>query len=174
MFKYYADTMGTLFDKHRTLTRNFSTSIFPAASFNCGPQSVSLDHLDFANLAYGFCALTAFGDFDFTKGGHLRLPDLKKIVEFPPHATILLPSATVRHGNTPIGQSERRYSIAQYAAGGLFRWVAYGCKSERQLSSSKKRRKALKEAIDGMGDERWLKGISLYSTYGDLVSAPTC
>ncbi|KAJ6626308.1 hypothetical protein B0H10DRAFT_2303954 [Mycena sp. CBHHK59/15] len=36
-----------------------------------------------------------------------------------------MPSGCVDHGNTPLQPGETRTSMTQYAAGGLFRWVAY-------------------------------------------------
>ena len=36
---------------------------------------------------------------------------------------IIIPSAMVRHSNASVGEMEKRYSIAQYSASGLFRWV---------------------------------------------------
>ncbi|KAJ7156364.1 hypothetical protein C8R46DRAFT_1226585 [Mycena filopes] len=35
----------------------------------------SIGHRDFANLAFGWCAITALGDYDFTKGGHVPARD---------------------------------------------------------------------------------------------------
>ncbi|KAF4586922.1 hypothetical protein EYR40_010939 [Pleurotus pulmonarius] len=44
----------------------------------------------------------------------------------PPGATLLIPSALVQHSNLPIQNGERQYSMTQYSAGGLFRWVRNG------------------------------------------------
>jgi hypothetical protein len=64
-----------------------------AMTFNFGPQTVTFDHRDSGNLAFGWCAITAFGNFDPTCGGHLVLWDMKLVIEFPPGSTILIPSA---------------------------------------------------------------------------------
>jgi len=85
-----------------------------------GPRTVCEPHVDFANLPFGYCAITALGQYDFTKGGHLVLWECKLIIEFPPGATILIPLAIVKHSNISIGEKERRYSFTRYAAGGLF------------------------------------------------------
>lgn len=77
------------------------------------------------NLAYGWCAITALGDFHPTAGGHLVLPDLKLAVEFPPGSTILIPSAIFTHYNLPIGPDETRRSITLFSAGSIFRWISY-------------------------------------------------
>jgi hypothetical protein len=71
------------------------------------------------------------------------------------------------HGNTPIGDGETRLSIAQYAAGGLFRWVAYGFRSAKTLLKSAAGRR-LKNTIDKAAGERWMEGLSLFSTAGGL------
>ncbi|KIM44293.1 hypothetical protein M413DRAFT_57204, partial [Hebeloma cylindrosporum] len=126
LYRYLARTLEALFGKHVGLVHNFHNSIFPAASFNCGPNTISLDHTDYGNLSHGLCALTALGSYDHVLGGHLILFDFNLIVQFPVRSTTLIPSGCVRHGNTPIQAGKTRMSIAQYAAGGLFRWVAYG------------------------------------------------
>ena len=90
-------------------------------------------HVDTGNKANGLCAITALGQFDPKRGGHLVLAQLGLVIEFPPGATILIPSATVAHGNTPIQEGETRQSVTQYAAGGLFRWVRFGFRNEKAL-----------------------------------------
>ncbi|KAJ7027568.1 hypothetical protein C8F04DRAFT_1189375 [Mycena alexandri] len=110
LFTYYATHMRHFYKKYRHLKRPFLNR----------PQTCSLGHRDFANLAFGWCAITALGNFDYTKGGHLILWDCKIILEFPPGCTILLPSAAIFHSNIPIGPNERRYSFTQYSAGAFF------------------------------------------------------
>lgn len=107
------------------LRHNFRNSIFPAISFNLGPATVSLDHTDYGNLSHGLYALTVLGNYNPKKGGYMVFLTLRIAVESPPGATILLPSGAVDHGKTPIQEGETRLSIAQYAAGGIFRYVAY-------------------------------------------------
>ncbi|KAF6746734.1 hypothetical protein DFP72DRAFT_1076069 [Ephemerocybe angulata] len=167
LYKKYTEDLGALFASDSSLKANFDNSIFPAASFNCSDQSVSLDHFDFGNLSYGFCALTALGNFDFKRGGHLILFELKLVVEFPPGSTCVIPSAAIRHGNTPILPGEERMSIAQYAAGGLFRWVAYGFKTGKMLATTAAGRRA-RAAADGASGILWFEGLDLYSTRESL------
>ena len=71
------------------------------------------------------------------------------------------------HGNTPIGEGETRLSIAQYAAGGLLRWVAYGFQSVKSLLKLKAG-KQLKRTIDKEPGERWREGLAMFSTLGGL------
>jgi hypothetical protein len=79
------------------------------------------------------CAITALGDYDWKRGGHLVLFDLNLYVEFPPGTTILISSACFMHGNVPIQENERRYSFTQFSAGSLMQWSAYGCRLANTL-----------------------------------------
>nr|GAT52793.1 predicted protein [Mycena chlorophos] len=128
---YYETTMDALFNWDPRLRRIFrrGTSVFPSCTFNFGPQTVTVPHLDLLNLAWGWCFITALGNFDPNKGGHLILWDLKRFIRFPPGATIAIPSALLRHSNVQIQQDETRYSFTQFAAGGLFRFVENGSSS---------------------------------------------
>jgi len=92
---------------------------------------------------------------------------LKRVIQFPPGSTILIPSGCLEHGNTPIQNGEVRLSIAQYAAGGLFRWVAYGFRSAKSLLAGKNGAK-IKNSID-LGDNiRWLEGLDMFSKAEEL------
>ena len=122
-------------------------------------------HTDTGNKANGLCAITAIGKFDPKRGGHLILKQLRLVIEFPPGSTILIPSATVTHGNTPIQQNETRMSITQYAAGGLFRWVRYGFQSEKNL---KKEDPKLADTITAMKSTAWKLALDSYSTLSTL------
>ena len=167
LYRYLARILADLFRKYPHLVHNFSNSIFPAASFNCGPQTVSLDHTDFNNLSHGLCALTALGSYNHTLGGHLILFNLKLVIQFPAGSTVLIPSGCVDHGNTPICEGETRLSIAQYAAGGLFRWVAYGFRSAKSLLKMKAGTR-LKDQIDKGPGERWKEGLAMFSKLDEL------
>jgi hypothetical protein len=167
LYQHYAVTLGNLFRHHTGLEHNFKNSIFPAISFNCGPATVSLEHNDDGNLSNGLCSLTSLGLYDYTIGGHLILVHLGLMVQFPPGSTVLIPSALVDHGNTPIPPGENRMSITQYAAGGLFRWVAYGFKSAKALMKTKagQKKKALIDKEDGV---RWKEGLAMFSKVDEL------
>ena len=71
------------------------------------------------------------------------------------------------HGNTPIHDGEVRLSIAQYTAGSLFRWVAYGFRSAKSLLKTAAGRQ-LKKKIDKDAGERWREGLAMFSTIGGL------
>jgi hypothetical protein len=136
-------------------------------TFNFGPQTIAWDHRDFNNLAFGWCAITAGGEFNPALGGHLVLPDMELVIEFPPGSTILIPSATLRHFNVPIQEGETRMSFTQYTAGGLFRWVDQGFQTSRDFEARDVEGKRVydKESLD-----RWKMGLGLFSTLDELRS----
>jgi hypothetical protein len=143
----------------------FANSNWTAASFNFGPQTVTHDHRDHANLAFGLCAITALGKFNWKQGGHLVLWDMEVVIEFPPGATILLPSASLRHSNVDLRPGDTRMSFTQYSAGGLFRWVDQGFQTAAQLKAGDKKRK---ERYDRESKVRWEMGLGLFSTLPEL------
>lgn len=133
LFTHYESYLAQLITHHPNLTRNFAKSVFAAITFNLGPQTCTHPHRDTHNLAYGWCAVTALGQYDAKRGGHLVLSDLKLAIEFPPGSTILLPSAVLEHSNTAVSVHETRFSITQYSAGQLFQWVDHGFQSLKDL-----------------------------------------
>ncbi|KAI0363186.1 hypothetical protein BV20DRAFT_958811, partial [Pilatotrama ljubarskyi] len=162
LYNYYASTLQAVCDRDpKHLRRNFDGNVFASATFNLGPRTVSYVHTDHLNLPWGWCAITAVGDFDPTLGGHLVLWDLKIIHEFLPGSTVLIPSAILRHSNTGIGAQEHRYSFTQYTAGGVFRWVECGFKAAKNLSATEKQ-----EYIHGAG--RWRRGVDMFSFWSEF------
>ena len=166
-YQYYRQTLEELWKHNPNLKHNFPGSVFPAASINFGPNAISVDHIDHNNLAGGFCAITAGGNFDPKSGGHIYLVDLGLIIEFPPGSTILLPSAVIRHGNIPIKESETRTSFTQFAAGGLFRWVDYGFRTWDQLRRADPARSV---QIEENRSQNWKRFLNLYSSLSSLKS----
>jgi hypothetical protein len=156
---YYAETLDQLHQHEPSLKRNFPSSVFSATTYNLGPRTVCFKHKDFANLAFGWCAVTALGSYDHKKGGHLILWDCRLVIEFPPGCTILLPSAILAHSNVAISPNEKRYSFTQYTAGGLFRWVENGFKKTvdfyDSLSDEGREVQRVKD------EARWEFGLSL-------------
>ncbi|KAJ7028208.1 hypothetical protein C8F04DRAFT_1188890 [Mycena alexandri] len=81
LHEYYRATYAALCDwdrlQRRTkhIRRNFPErySVFTTATYNFGPVTVTLPHIDFGNLAWGWCAVTALGNFDPDRGGHLDI-----------------------------------------------------------------------------------------------------
>ncbi|KAI0039516.1 hypothetical protein FA95DRAFT_1463183, partial [Auriscalpium vulgare] len=111
----------------------FANSVFPAVTFNFGPRALTVPHRDSQNVPYGWCAVTALGNFDYHLGGHLVLWDLALVIEFPPESTILIPSALITHSNVAIQPGETRQSMTQWCAGALMRWHAYGYRTQATM-----------------------------------------
>ncbi|KAJ8489236.1 hypothetical protein ONZ45_g13658 [Pleurotus djamor] len=146
--KYYRVNLSALMERDPRLRKNFDNSSFAAITVNFGPRTVSVPHVDHANLATGMCALTALGDFDPDEGGQLVLWDLKIIIRFPPGSTLLFPSALIKHSNIPIQDQEQRYSVTQYSSGGLFRWVENGfCSDKDSVIPGGKERQAWEQGL---------------------------
>jgi hypothetical protein len=126
-----------------------------------------LEHIDSGNSAHGQCIISSGGTYDPKKGGHIILIQLKLIIEFPPGSTVMIPSATLTHANTPIGRHETRFSFTQYCAGGLMRWVDYGFRTAKDILAEKGGRERLSK-INGVGVSRWEGLLNLYSTVDEL------
>lgn len=168
MFDYAKNTLKKLFAHHPSLVPNFSNSIYPAITFNCGPTTSCLEHADHGNAANMLCAISSAGTYNPRTGGHMVIYPLKKFWQFPPGSTILIPSATVAHGNTPTHAGETRFSITQYCSGGLLRWVEYGFRSVKALLAQPGGAQA-KRDIDGDPGSRWAWALSLFSTFDELL-----
>jgi hypothetical protein len=108
LHQFYKEQMGLLHTAAPYLHRLFPdfVSVFAAATFNFGPNTITLLHVDAANLAWGWCCVTALGNFNPDLGSHLILWDLRLIIRFPPGSTIMIPSALLRHSNISIQQGK--------------------------------------------------------------------
>ena len=92
--------------------------------------------MDSANLPHSWCAITALSQFNYTKGGHLVLEELKLVIEFPPGVTTLIPSTCITHANIPIAWQECCYSFTQFTSSSIFCWVDHKFMSEPTFWSS--------------------------------------
>jgi len=136
-------------------------------TLNLGPNTVTLDHTDKGNVAYGLCAIAALGRYNPRLGGHIVLFDLGLVIEFPPGSTVLIPSGVFRHGNTPTTEmGEYRMSMTQYCAGGLFRWVHYGFRTAKVMEEEDG--VGAKARVDGNPKERVQEALDLFSTFEGL------
>ncbi|KAG6848471.1 hypothetical protein H0H93_016713 [Arthromyces matolae] len=168
LYQYYLDNMNSVCDSPLELQRAWLGCVFAATIFNLGPQTVTYQHKDHGNLPFGWCAVTALGSYDFTRGGHIILWDLGLVVEFPPSSSMFLPSATLEHSNTGIQPDETRYSITQYTAGALFRWVEHGMQGNREFLQGLSEEELLKIASEDA--KRYEFGLSLFSKHSELKS----
>jgi hypothetical protein len=167
LYGYYSTTIDDLIKRSpNTIKRIYEESAFAAMTFNVGPRTMTFPHRDWANLSWGWCAICALGEFDADKGGHLVLWDLKLAIRFPSGSTIIIPSAMVRHSNTSVGKNETRYSVTQYSAGGLFRWVENGFMADDKWL--KKASKADKEKRMKENMVRWENGLAMLSKVSEL------
>lgn len=167
LYSHYRQHVEEMHRALPRLRRNFRKSVFSCTTFNFGPNVRTFAHRDTLNLAYGWCSITALGRFDHTKGGHLVLWDAKLIIEFPANSTILIPSSTVLHSNIAVQKGEERASFTQYCAGGLFRWVDNGCRTQAdfQRSDFAGYSKSIEDRAHG-----WEQGLRLLSTLDELES----
>jgi len=164
LWYYYASIMGALIAQYGVdIWLPFANCIFGSFAVDFGPYAVSTPHRDVKNLAFGWCAITALGAFDYVLGGHLILWDLGLVFEFPPGTTIMVPSSVVCHSNTRIQRHEHRYSFTMYTSGGLFRWVEHGFELE---SIYQKTVQAARDAA--WNATRWTRGLALFSTMEEL------
>jgi hypothetical protein len=164
LFRYYKDNLGKLFAHYPNLQPIVPGQVAPiwaAAALNNGPNTVTYEHLDLLNLAFGWCAIFALGPFDFTCGGHFILWDMKLAIQFPPGSIILMPSAILRHSNAALHPGDRRYSLTLFSAGGLFRWVANGFK---KVGASQNK---LKEEVEE-DCSRFEMALNMFSTLEQL------
>ncbi|KAJ7723099.1 hypothetical protein DFH07DRAFT_871999 [Mycena maculata] len=166
VYQYYKAHDDALHSKHRHLGRNFPKSVFTSAAFNFGPNVWTFRHRDVLNIPFGWCAVQALGHFDPVHGGHLVLWDLDLVIEFPPGATILFPSATLSHSNLPVHPGEQHASFTQYTASGLFRYVDNGFRTEGELVLEDP---AEYKRICGLKGTRWEMGIGLLSSVEELL-----
>ncbi|KAJ7781734.1 hypothetical protein DFH07DRAFT_764761 [Mycena maculata] len=166
LYAYYVDYNTRLAEALSDLKRPFPKSVFSSAAFNFGPNVWTFKHRDVCNLPYGWCAVQALGRFDPTEGGHLIFWDLKMVVEFPSGALILLPSATIAHSNIPVRDGEERVSFTQFTAGGLFRYIDNGCRTQDRLASEDPEKFA---SLMKLRESRWQDGLALFSTLDELL-----
>ncbi|KAJ7074447.1 hypothetical protein C8F01DRAFT_971638 [Mycena amicta] len=165
LHSYYASTMDKLHSHLRHLPRLFpaALSVFASLTLNLGPQTATLPHIDLLNLAWGLCFITALGVFDPILGGHLVLWDLRLIIEFPPGSTIAIPSALLRHSNTSLRPGEIRYSVTQFSAGGLFRYVDNGFQLQDHATAGMTTEEMESRAQANMS--RFTEGLQMYTRY---------
>ncbi|KAL1699670.1 hypothetical protein EV121DRAFT_215799 [Schizophyllum commune] len=172
----WAPKLHTFLRKNRRILRtqkpslrhNFRASVWSATTVNYGPQTVCLPHKDFANLPWGWCPITAVGNYDYKRGGHLVLWELRLVIEFPPGSTIIIPSGLLTHSNVPVGPNETRYSVTQYTAGALIRWIDQGFQTKEAFLATLSPEQRAEEAVKA--STRYREGLAMFSTLAELRS----
>ncbi|KAJ7351526.1 hypothetical protein DFH08DRAFT_913477 [Mycena albidolilacea] len=155
LYQRYRKCDAKLRTSDENLRHPFKHSVFFAATFNFGPNVWTFKHRDVLNSGIRLM------------GGHIVLWDLRLIVEFPPSALILLPSATVAHSNIPVQQGEERASFTQFSAGGIFRYVDNGCQTVKELAEDNPEEYRCLMALKAA---RWEEGLGLLSTMDEPLS----
>jgi hypothetical protein len=93
---------------------------FAQCTLNVGEKSTSGEHVDGKNFASGLCTVAPVGRFDYSRGGHLIMHELRIILEVPAGSIVFFPSAIITHENTPVQQGETRQVVTAYASGSVF------------------------------------------------------
>ncbi|TRM64738.1 hypothetical protein BD626DRAFT_399710, partial [Schizophyllum amplum] len=166
LMRFYRKYGRRLRARHPHLKRNFRHSAWAAITINHGPRTITLPHRDFSNVPWGWCPITALGRFDYRRGGHLILWDLRLVIQFPPGSTIIIPSSVLTHSNVAIGRHEKRFSITQYTAGGLIRWVDQGFRKKEDYIAALSPSQRAAQAAEAK--TRYCDGLALYSTLDEL------
>lgn len=166
VYDAYAENMDALLASDASLKRNFPNTVFGATTVNFGPRTVCKRHIDSLNLSWGWCGISAAGEFDPTLGGHLVVDDIGYAIEFPSGSTILLPSALFIHSNLPVQEHEKRYSITQYSAGGLFRWVYNGFQTDKSFEKIHGANREKMEKRDSDYATRWEEAMEKFTVWG--------
>ncbi|KAJ3739108.1 hypothetical protein DFH05DRAFT_1407988 [Lentinula detonsa] len=156
----YSNVLSDLCLSNPHLRRNWPDCCFAASSLNF-EHAVTTRHRDFRNLLFGECAVWNGGLFDYKKGGHLIVWDLKLVVEFPPGCTAFLPSAMFAHSNTSISTNEKCHSMTFFSASGLFRWRHNNYMSDKDFMAGAPRAERL--SWEGHRDALWSTGLDLLS-----------
>jgi hypothetical protein len=136
-----------------SLQKPFPGSVYPACSFNFGPNAWCYIHRDSMNLTTGYCSVQAMGRYDPKEGGHLVLWDLKKALEFPPGSTILLMSSLLFHSSLGVRPWEERSVLTQFCPEGLVRYVCSGMRTDKELSQGLEGEEK-KEFLEKLREER--------------------
>jgi hypothetical protein len=137
----------------------------PTVAFNLGNRVATKSHIDSRNCPFGWCTITALGDFDASKGGHLVLWDFGIILEFPAGACVCLPSVLVTHSNISTNTNEIRMSFTQYCSGEIFRHIENGFTTDRRLGESDPAIMLFRKEVRRTRAE----GLQMFSTVEDLM-----
>ncbi|RXW13449.1 hypothetical protein EST38_g12404 [Candolleomyces aberdarensis] len=155
VYEEIENKLEQLYDHSPFLSPPFECCILPCAAFNFGPQ----------------VCCKALGTFDPEQGGHLVIEELKIFIQFPPGANILIPSALLKHGNTPVGEGEVRLSFTVFCPGGLVRWVDNDFQTQEDLRK-KVGKKEFNERMK-LKETRWQDGLEKICTLQELVDRYT-
>jgi hypothetical protein len=133
---------------------------FASITLNVGRRSCSSLHVDGSNLAGGLCLISPYGRFDWKKGGHIILHELKVVLALPPGSLTFIPSALISHENVPIGLNEERRVFTAHSPASLFQWVEHECQLlSLGTNQGKRKRGDGEEERRRQGDEVWRRQV---------------
>ena len=92
------------------------------------------------------------------------LHDLRMVIQFPPNALILIPSAILHHSNVPIQDGDRA-SFTFYVSQKLIHNVDNGFMTDKFMEANHGRKF---EHMKKLKETRWKWALSLFSTLGEL------
>ncbi|KAJ7821874.1 hypothetical protein B0H14DRAFT_2598895 [Mycena olivaceomarginata] len=150
IYSDYHHAKQTLLQKNPHLRRIFARSPFAAVTANLGPVSVSPPHTDAGNKADGMCLIGALGNFDADKGGHLHTHPFRR-------------GYSLKHAYP---RWEDRFSLIQYSAGGLFRWIANGFRSDLAWAASASTAGLARREEDRKS--RWRTALKKFALWKDV------
>ena len=166
IYQEYKDNSDALHSWDPSLRQNFPKSVFAATTVNFGDengQAITEDHVDSNNYGPGGCTISNGGRFNDRCGGELVLWTLGVAVRFPAASSAIILSGLVRHQNLPIQPGETRYSITQYSAGALFRYVANGFRNDKERLAHASA--AEKQAWKVESAQRWKSSLAKFRIF---------
>ncbi|KAF6754966.1 hypothetical protein DFP72DRAFT_812302, partial [Ephemerocybe angulata] len=166
VYESVGEELRKLYQHDKTLVKNWNSNVYPCLAVNFGPRVCCKAHRDPSNAPHTLCAIQALGRFNAELGGHLYIRELGVYVQFPSGSTILIASALLTHGNTPVTKDEVRLSITQFCPGGLLRFVSNGFHTEDWL---RRRNKPLWREKVKEKETRWENELALICTLDELV-----
>ena len=157
--KSVSDVVDQLLQHGLSISKLWAANAYPCAALNFGPPVCCKPHKDSSNSPKALCNIQAFGQYDPATGGRLYIRELRVFIQFPAGSTALIPSAILKHGNTPVAPYEVRLSFTQFVPGGLFQYIDNGFRTEKGLLKKSKRLYRGKMAEKSMRWEKVLKTI---------------
>jgi hypothetical protein len=143
----------------------FKNSVFTTAEINfCDTPNISRKNEDAAFDTME--AVTSFGSYDHTQGGHIVFADDHGMLEMPVGTTVLFPAGTKRYTFAAVGKNEHRYLFRQFCSAGVLRWVDKGGRTDHQFACEA----SLEEraAWEAMRQQRGQTSLKLFSKLRDV------